>query len=120
MSTPMNRCPNCGTPNSATALACAICQLALTPMPDQQHQIGSLGELEAKLDALISSALASGIDSAGVIQALRGEIAYTAEMSQTGHRFAVQLIDLGLQEGEYAHSQRPNRPQLAQQRTGAK
>jgi hypothetical protein len=120
MSTLMNRCPNCGTPNVAAASICAVCQLVLSPTPDSVHEIGSLGELEAKLDALISSALASGIDSAGVIQALRGEIAYTAEMNQTGHRFAVQLIDLGLQEGEYAHSQRPDRPQLAQKHTGAK
>jgi hypothetical protein len=125
----MIRCANCGT-QSAVALpanvahagfdtpACPVCHLPLTVEQHPALPITSMSDLEAQLDALVSSALASGLDSAGVIEVLRSEIAFAAEMGQTGHRFAVQLIDLGLEDRDYMPRTQLDRNVLLQQRNG--
>jgi hypothetical protein len=60
----------------------------------------SISDLETRLRALVTSARASGLASEAIVQALRDELAFAAEMGHAGRRFSVQLIDLGPQGGE--------------------
>jgi len=41
-----------------------------------------------------------GIDAEELVQLLRGELEFAAELTHSGHHFCVQLIDLGVQPGE--------------------
>jgi len=71
----------------------------------------SVNELSAQLGALITSARASDLDEALIVQALRDELEFAAEMAHAGRHFCVQLIDLGPQESDIL--QRPVRDRRA-------
>jgi hypothetical protein len=106
------RCGNCGTPlvpESATvqyaahaqALAmCPVCHFEYASGEAETLQVRSVGELETRLDELLRSARASGLETNAIVRALRTELAFAAEIGHAGRRFTVQLIDLGPQEGE--------------------
>jgi len=108
---PMVRCTNCGTewyladssdeqPGAlAVSDACPVCYFPFSsaetaPTPDM-----SISDLETQLGALITRARASGLASQAIVQALRDELEFAAEMSDTSRHFCVQLIDLGPQQG---------------------
>jgi hypothetical protein len=69
--------------------------------------VESITDLENQLDVLVRSALESGLPTDAIVDVLRGELAFAAELGHTGRRFTVQLIDLGPWEGELM--QRPLR-----------
>jgi hypothetical protein len=71
----------------------------------------SVNDLSAQLGALITSARASGLDEALIVQALRDELEFAAEMAHAGRHFYVQLIDLGPREDDIL--QRPVRDRRA-------
>jgi hypothetical protein len=103
-------CTNCGTrwfleaspseergPTLLGAI-CPVCHLAVGEGETDLVRIASVTDLEDQLDTLVRSAWASGMDTEAIIQVLRGELAFAAEMGHAGRRFIVQLIDLGSQE----------------------
>lgn len=102
----LQTCENCGSswfiessvPGDRAGAMCPICHF--TPEGDAAPlaHIESIADLEGRLDALVRSALASGLAHPQVLHALRDELAFTAELGNVGRRFLVQLIDLGPQE----------------------
>ena len=108
---PMLRCTNCGTEwhledapaEHGRALAvptvCPVCRLPFSSDDAAPTPVGSIGELVTQLGALISSARDSGVDADAIVQALRDELEFAAEMREGGRHFSVQLIDLGPREG---------------------
>ncbi|HWQ12138.1 MAG TPA: hypothetical protein VNL77_05025 [Roseiflexaceae bacterium] len=74
--------------------------------------------MEVRLDALVASARASGLESAAIVQVLRDELAFAAEMGRAGHRFSVQLIDLGPSEGSAVRRPAHDRREIPQNRGG--
>ena len=84
------------------------------PLPTSETVIKcsmSADDLSTQLGALITSARASGLDAAIIVQALRDELEFAAELAHAGRHFCVQLIDLGPQES--AILQRPVRDRRA-------
>ena len=117
------RCTNCGTEwtpadrsldqggTSAGTAACPVCQLPMPTSETAPKRYMSVNELSAQLGALITSARASDLDEALIVQALRDELEFAAEMAHAGRHFCVQLIDLGPQESDIL--QRPVRDRRA-------
>jgi rubredoxin len=105
------RCPNCGEPippdakvetssNGPAGYRCPVCQLQFTPAePEPTGQLASAEDLETRLSSLVSLARASGLTADEIVQALRDELAFTAEMAHRGRQVFVQIIDLGPQVG---------------------
>lgn len=92
-----------------------MCQL---PMPTGEiapKRAMSADHLSSQLGALITSARTSGLDAAIIVQTLRDELEFAAEMANTGRHFCVQLIDLGAQESDIL--QRPVRDRRAMLQT---
>jgi len=75
----------------------------------------SVDDLSTQLGALITGARASGLAAPIIVQALRDELEFAAELAHAGRRFCVQLIDLGPQES--AILQRPVRDRRAMLQT---
>jgi hypothetical protein len=106
------RCTNCGTEwalearsihlggASVSEPTCPVCHLPLSTGETSPLRLVSADDLETQLRALMSSARASGLDTEVIVQVLRDELEFAAEMGHAGRRFSVQLIDLGPQEGE--------------------
>jgi hypothetical protein len=69
--------------------------------------VSSADELAELLSALITGARQGGLDADVIVQTLRDELEFAAEMAHTGRHFCVQLIDLGPQESNIL--QRPVR-----------
>jgi hypothetical protein len=72
---------------------------------------------QTELDALISCARASGLAVETIVRALRDELGFAAEMGRLGHRFCVQLIDLGPPEGLILHRPVRDRREILQSRS---
>jgi hypothetical protein len=123
------RCTNCGmewTPEARTtdpglarisAAACPVCHLLLSAPDSSPMRLLSSSDLETELDALISRARASGLAAETIVNALRGELEFAAEMAHLGHRFCVQLIDLGPPEGLILHRPVRDRREILQTRS---
>lgn len=104
------RCSNCGTiwaPAArsrdqedpfTSAAVCPVCKLAQPAAEIALKRALSADDLASELGALITDARASSLASAVIIQALRDELEFAAELANPGRRFCVQLIDLGPQE----------------------
>ena len=117
------RCPNCGMEwtlearstdqgvATVSAAACPVCHLLLSVPELSGMRLMSISDLETELDVLMSSARASGLAAETIVDALRDELEFAAEMGHLGHHFVVQLIDLGPREG--AILQRPVRDRRA-------
>ncbi len=130
MSDQVIRCANCGTTWPAKAVAfgssyelaandiCPVCHLSVDDS-NTIARIESVTDLEAQLNSLVRGAWASGLDTESIVGALRGELAFAAELGHAGRRFTVQLIDLGPQE--YELQQRPlhDQRELLSNRRGA-
>lgn len=117
------RCTNCGTKwtpaeralgaagSSPAAAVCPVCRMAMPAGDVTLKRPMTAGDLAAQIGALITSARASNLDSAVIVQILRDELEFAAEMGQAGRHFCVQLIDLGPKEGDIL--QRPVRDRRA-------
>lgn len=77
----------------------------------------SADDLSSQLGALITSARASGLSAATIVQALRDELEFAAEMAQAGRHFCVQLIDLGPQESNILQRPLRDRREILQTRS---
>lgn len=108
-------CPNCGTKFNEAATAtsssrvatnwevstmiCAVCHYDLTETATKElTQPQSSAELENLVHDLLLGARTSGVDPAEIVQVLRDELEFAAELAGTGRRFSVQVIDLGPEE----------------------
>ena len=117
------RCSNCGTTwtpaarsrdqggASASAAVCPVCKLPLPTGETAIKRSMSVDDLSTQLGALITGARASGLDATIIVQALRDELEFAAELAHAGRHFCVQLIDLGPQESTIL--QRPVRDRRA-------
>lgn len=113
------QCANCGTTWSAlanmtadgVATFCPVCHLPITGDEFDVTPVESINELKVRLDALVRGARTGGVDTDAIVRALRDELMFAAEMSNTGRQFTVQLIDLGPQEIDIV--QRPLRDRRA-------
>lgn len=109
------RCTNCGTvwtpaeqrAEQNSVQACPVCGLPQAAGDTVAQGASSIGELADQLGALINSARLGGLDADLIVQALRDELEFAAEMANAGRHFCVQLIDLGPQESNIL--QRPVR-----------
>jgi len=121
------RCNNCGYEfiptdalnsqfeNSAAAYNCPVCHfgpVVISTEPLQQaarqavQKPMSATDLENQLKTLINKARTSGLASEAIVDVLRSELEFEAELGQ-GRRLLVQIIDLGFQD--IAISQTPFR-----------
>ena len=109
------RCTNCGTvwtpaeqrAEQNSVQAGPVCGLPQAAGDTVAQGASSIGELADQLGALINSARLGGLDADLIVQALRDELEFAAEMANAGRHFCVQLIDLGPQESNIL--QRPVR-----------
>jgi hypothetical protein len=123
------RCDNCGTmlglpSEDSSGVSCPACHLfhdlsspqdlPFSTSEASPLEIMSTDDLEARLRALMSNARASGLGAEVIVQALRDELEFAAEMGHAGRRFSVQLIDLGPQEGEILNRPVRDRSSLRQ------
>jgi len=104
------KCENCGYEfsantglkaefqNSTPSYFCPACNsnLGATPAASQQPSLSGT-DLEKQLNGLLGKARAAGLPSKVIVEVLRSELEFEAELGQ-GRRFLVQLIDLGFQE----------------------
>ncbi len=110
-----SRCTNCGTvwtpaelqAEQALARSCPVCGMSEAGGETNSLGVSSAGELADQLGALINSARQGGLPADVIVQALRDELEFAAEMAHAGRHFCVQLIDLGPQESDIL--QRPVR-----------
>ena len=126
------RCTNCGTEwalearsihlggASVSKTICPVCHLPLSTSETSPLDMMSTDDLVTQLRTLISSARASGLDAEAIVQALRDELEFAAEMGHVGRRFSVQLIDLGPQEGEILNRPVRDRRESLQNRSVGK
>lgn len=112
---PVTRCTNCGTvwtpaeqrAEQEAEQACPVCGLVEAAGAAAPARVSSADELAEQLSALINSARLGALDADVIVQTLRDELEFAAEMANVGRHFCVQLIDLGPQEGDIL--QRPVR-----------
>lgn len=99
--------------NGPAGYRCPVCQLQFTPAgPEPIGQLASAEDLESRLSSLVSLARASGLSADEIVQALRDELAFTAEMANRGRQVFVQIIDLGPQGGMAADPAAPEGREL--------
>jgi hypothetical protein len=115
----MVRCSNCGTSwflerslsgqgdDEQSDAVCPVCHFGSGESQPALAPVESIADLENQLDVLVRRALESGLAADAIVDVLRSELAFAAELGHAGRRFAVQLIDLGPWEGELM--QRPLR-----------
>lgn len=103
-------CPNCGvnftsTDTSETSALgttgcrCPVCHLRFTPATSENHPgLASAEDFESCLSSLVELARTSGLGGDEILQVLRDELAFTAELANRGRHVCVQVIDLGPQD----------------------
>lgn len=106
-------CPNCGTKFNQVANAssraatngqtqpmiCKVCHFDLAGTVSKElAQPQSSAELENLVHDLLIGARTRGVNTAEIVQVLREELEFAAELAGTGRRFSVQIIDLGPEE----------------------
>jgi phage FluMu protein Com len=118
---PSIRCLNCGTKlaapaQGATSVRCTVCGLLNNvgePLPAHSFTRDSF---EYSLGDLIVQARASGLTDDEIIEALRDELEFAAELVHAGRQMYVQIIDLGPQEGQAAQAPAGDRATLLRSR----
>lgn len=106
-------CPNCGTEFSPSPFSeerhdqaklgyeCPVCHFYVSATPTLQRRTHlSLDELETELSTLFTDAFTSGLSPDMVVNVLRNELAFAAELAHPGRRLSIQIIDLGPEETE--------------------
>ena len=123
------QCSNCGTewnpaPRSldqggapAGADVCPVCQLPVSTSETAPQRLISVNDLSVQLGALIAGARASGLAPDSIVQVLRDELEFAAEMAHVGRNFCVQLIDLGPQESNILQRPARDRREILQSRS---
>jgi hypothetical protein len=102
------QCENCGHTWSSDDAAdtpgsdvfCPVCHYPVRGAGGSQEsaQLASESGLAHELGALITQARNEGLELDAIIDVLRAELEFTAELAQSGRRFFVQIIDLGPEE----------------------
>ncbi|NWJ45718.1 MAG: hypothetical protein HXX08_07555 [Chloroflexi bacterium] len=107
--TSQNReCSNCGNElmwteshtSKAFVYSCSVCHYeeVATVSPTASQKSLTTAEMANQLKNLLKRAHADHIESEEIINILRAEIEFEAEMGHLGRRVLVQIIDLGFQE----------------------
>lgn len=101
------RCANCGTlldpfGQSSLGVTCPVCQFLNTFSPSQSQPSLTRELFEAQLGDLVALARASGLAPDTVVQVLRDELEFAAELANHGRDLCVQIVDLGPQVREPA------------------
>lgn len=120
-------CSNCGsdfTPPlsvpgepAPAGYTCPVCQFYVTAMlPSVERQV-SASDLASQLDNLIAEARESGVPLDDITRVLRDELEFQAELTHTGRRLMVQIIDLGPQTLETTDPVAPDRRELLHNRS---
>ncbi len=122
----MIQCPNCGTEfapapfgngsnGPSTMYECPVCHFHVSAAPQAEKPARlSLDEWETRLSTLAAEALNNGLRLEDLVDVLRSELAFAAEMAHPGRRLSIQIIDLGPEETEIV--QRPvHDPKATQQ-----
>jgi len=86
---PVDRCPVC------------FYQVLLEEAPKKVDMEDDTSELNfgERLNSLVLAARSEGLSTGMIVEALRDELAFVAELSRPGHRYYVQVVDLGPDEG---------------------
>lgn len=120
------RCSNCGyeliptnelnsqTENLAPVYNCPVCHfgpMVISTVTLQKPL--SATDLENQLKTLVTNARSSGLTSDVIVDVLRSELEFEAELGQ-GRRLLVQIIDLGFQETETISTPLPTNRQTPQ------
>ena len=108
----MMRCGNCGTEwrprdpleynkdKEAFTYTCPVCQFQVTTDSITRRRQLSLNDLETQLGKLLTNARSSGIPGGQIVEVLKRELEFTAELAYGGRRILVHLIDIGPPEIE--------------------
>lgn len=93
-------CANCGSalPSPVTgesAIVCPVCQLVNPVGAAPMAVLLTTDSLETQLSALLDQARRDGLAFDEIVRVLQDELAFTAELANTGHHYLVQLVDLG-------------------------
>jgi phage FluMu protein Com len=94
------RCANCGTlldltGKSTLGVTCPVCQYFNSFSPSACKPNLTRELLEAQLGDLVALARASGLTPDIVVQVLRDELEFAAELANHGRDLCVQIVDLG-------------------------
>jgi len=126
----MMRCATCGTewmlepalPGTAEGevVECPVCHFRVLNDAMALAAIDSASDLEASLSALIAAAREGGLPSEAILQALREELEFAAELAHVGRNFSVQIIDLGPQDAELVQRPHRDRREILQTRSVGK
>lgn len=127
------RCPNCGTewrPETmrqlqggipAASYTCPTCNFRVSATTSDTSAtplaLASIRDLEDQLRLLIDEARLSGLDEDSIAGALRNELEFITELGHLGHRFSVQIIDLGPQDFELTQRPLRDRREILQTRS---
>lgn len=98
-------CANCGTRldipmQGALGVTCPVCHFfnAFSPTYIEAHLTRE--SLETQLGELVGLARASNIAPDVIVQVLRDELEFAAELANRGRDLCVQIVDLGPRVGE--------------------
>lgn len=94
------RCANCGTlldpsGQSSFGVTCPVCQFLNTFSPSPVEAKLTREALETQLGDLVTLARASGLTADSIVQVLRDELEFAAELANHGRDLCVQIVDLG-------------------------
>ena len=120
------RCPNCGTEFASPAiesgqqsevLRCPVCQFEFViEAPDKRQAPTSTAELARAMSDLIRQARATQTPDTQIIETLRSELAFQAELANPGRRMWVQIIDLGARDSQTGATQESDQRDLIHSR----
>lgn len=115
------KCPNCGheftvssesienTAPPQSGYYCPVCQyLVVPPSSVERPQVQGLADVQAQIDLLLRTARANGVPPSDIVELLRDELQFEAELAQVGRRMVVQIIDLGPRETTAAPGVNPH------------
>lgn len=110
------QCVNCGTALAPapdeTSVECPVCHFINDVSAAPQSLMTNRTTLEHSLGDLIAQARAGGLTNEEIVETLRDELEFAAELTFAGRNMCVQIIDLGPQESQLTRQPARNRSAL--------
>jgi phage FluMu protein Com len=98
-------CANCGTQLEAPAqgalgVTCPVCHFFNTFSPGYSEPKLTREVFEARLGELVATARVGTLSADVIVEVLRDELEFAAELANRGRDLCVQIVDLGPRVGE--------------------
>lgn len=101
------RCVNCGSPlgtppEDAVSIRCPVCQFDNPVFAAARGPALTADMLARSVGELVARARNSGVSAEVIVDMLRDELQFAAELAHAGRQLHVQILDLGPAEGQFA------------------